>query len=76
MNYLIFDNDVYYDIEGKTGVAAKDEIQAVLKGCNDDPNNQIVDENYTENDTETETGNQTDEVVGSSNEMIDPETTY
>ena len=47
-----------------------------LEGCNDDPNNQIVDENYTENDTETETGNQTDEVVGSSNEMIDPETTY
>ncbi|MGD0336180.1 MAG: hypothetical protein ABSB18_03685 [Candidatus Omnitrophota bacterium] len=32
MNYLIFDNDVYYDIDGKTGVAAKNEIQAVFKG--------------------------------------------
>ena len=32
MNYLIFDNDVYYDIEGKTGVAPRNEIQAVFKG--------------------------------------------
>jgi len=32
MNYLIFDNDIYYDIEGKTGVASKSEIQAVFKG--------------------------------------------
>jgi hypothetical protein len=47
-----------------------------LEGCNDDPNNQMVDENYTENDTETETGNETYEVVGSGNETIDPETTY
>ena len=32
MNYLIFDNDIYYDLEGKTGIAAKSEIQAVFKG--------------------------------------------
>lgn len=31
MNYLIFDNDVYYDLDGKTGVAPKPEIQAVFK---------------------------------------------
>ena len=43
-----------------------------LEGCDDDPNNQIVDEN----DTETETGNETYEEVVSSNEIIDPETTY
>jgi len=32
MNYLIFDNDIYYDLEGKTGIAPKSEIQAVFKG--------------------------------------------
>ncbi len=32
MNYLIFDNDIYYDIDEKSGVAAKNEIQAVFKG--------------------------------------------
>ena len=32
MNYLIFDNDVYYDLEGKTGRAPKSDIQAVFKG--------------------------------------------
>jgi hypothetical protein len=36
----------------------------------------MVDENDRENDAEPEIGNQTDEVVGSSNELIDPETTY
>lgn len=33
MNYLIFDNDVYYDIDGKTGFASRNEIQAVFKGA-------------------------------------------
>ncbi len=32
MNYLIFDNDVYYDLDGKTGRAPKQDIQAVFKG--------------------------------------------
>lgn len=32
MNYLIFDNDVYYDLEGKTGIVPKPDIQAVFKG--------------------------------------------
>jgi len=32
MNYLIFDNDVYYDLEGKIGIAPKPNIQAVFKG--------------------------------------------
>jgi hypothetical protein len=43
-----------------------------LEGCDDNPNNQMVDENVTENDT----GNETDQEVVSSNEIIDPETTY
>ncbi len=32
MNYLIFDNDVYYDLDGKTGIAPKQDIQTVFKG--------------------------------------------
>jgi len=31
INYLIFDNDVYYDLDGKTGIAPKSDIQAVFK---------------------------------------------
>ena len=31
MNYLIFDNDVYYDIDGKTGIASRYAIQAVFE---------------------------------------------
>jgi len=31
MNYLIFDNDIYYDIDGKTGVAARNEAQAIFR---------------------------------------------
>jgi hypothetical protein len=51
---------------------SKHPSKSWLEGCDDDPNNQIADEN----DTETETGNETDEDVESSNEIIDPETTY
>ena len=32
MNYLIFDNDIYYDLDGKAGIAPKSDIQAVFKG--------------------------------------------
>lgn len=32
MNYLIFDNDVYCDLEGKTGIAPKPDIHAIFKG--------------------------------------------
>ncbi len=32
MNYLIFDNDIYYDLDGKTGIAPKSDMQAVFKG--------------------------------------------
>lgn len=32
MNCLIFDNDIYYDVDGKTGIAAKDKINDIFKG--------------------------------------------
>lgn len=43
MNYLIFDNDVYYDIDAKTGVAPKHEIQAVLKDSTREVSVAIID---------------------------------
>jgi len=43
MNYLIFDSEVYYDIDGKTGVAAKNEIQTVFKGATREVSVAIID---------------------------------
>ncbi len=30
MNYLIFDNEIYYDLDGKTGILTKDKINSVF----------------------------------------------
>ncbi|MFA5276295.1 MAG: hypothetical protein WC417_05335 [Candidatus Omnitrophota bacterium] len=43
MNYLIFDNDIYYDIDAKTGVAARNEIQAVFKGSTKEVSVAVID---------------------------------
>ena len=43
MNYLIFDNDVYYDMDAKIGVAPKHEIQAVFKGSTREVSVAIID---------------------------------
>lgn len=43
MNYLIFDNDVYYDLDGKTGIAPKSDIQAVFKGSTMEARVLIID---------------------------------
>jgi hypothetical protein len=43
MNYLIFDNDVYYDLDGKTGIAPKSDIQAVFKGSSMDAQVVVID---------------------------------
>jgi len=43
MNYLIFDNDIYYDVDGKTGIAARDKINDVFKGSAKDALVAIID---------------------------------
>ena len=43
MNYLIVDKDVHYDIDGKTGVVAKNEIHSVLKGSAREVSVAIID---------------------------------
>ena len=32
MNYLIFDEDIYYDLDGKTGIVSKDKMRDVFGG--------------------------------------------
>jgi hypothetical protein len=51
--------------------SSKHPSKGWLEGCDDNPDNQTVDEN----DTETGTGNETEE-VGSSTEILDSKTTY
>lgn len=43
MNYLIFDNDVYYDLDGKTGIAPKSDMQAVFKGSSMEASVLVID---------------------------------
>ena len=43
MNYLIFDNDVYYDLDGKTGKAPKQDIRAVFKGSTMEVSVAVID---------------------------------
>ncbi len=43
MNYLIFDNDIYYDLDGKTGIAPKSDMQAVFKGSSMEASVLIID---------------------------------
>jgi hypothetical protein len=43
MNYLIFDNDIYYDLDGKTGIAPKSDIQAVFKGSTMEASVAVID---------------------------------
>ncbi|MDD5610554.1 MAG: hypothetical protein PHH69_03295 [Candidatus Omnitrophica bacterium] len=43
MNYLIFDNDIYYDLDGKTGIASKSDMQAVFKGSSMEVSVVVID---------------------------------
>jgi hypothetical protein len=52
--------------------SSRHPINGWLEGCNDDPNNQIVNEN----DTQTKTGDETVQEDGPNNEILDSEETY
>jgi len=43
MNYIIFDNDIYYDSSGKTGIVPKDKINDVLAGPRNDISVAVID---------------------------------
>ena len=66
MNYLIFDNDVYYDIDAKTGVAPKHEIQAVFKGSTREVSVAIIDTLQKQVAAPEKSPSKKDEVIASS----------
>ena len=66
MNYLIFDNDVYYDIDAKTGVAPKPEIQAVFKGSTREVSVAIIDTLQKQVAAPEKSPSKKDEVIASS----------
>jgi len=43
MNYLIFDDDIYYDQDGKTGIVSKDKIHNVFVGLEKDFSVAVID---------------------------------
>ncbi len=43
MNYLIFDNDIYYDSNGKTGIVSKDKMDEVFTGLPKDASVAVID---------------------------------
>lgn len=66
MNYLIFDNEVYYDIDGKTGVAAKNEIQAVFKGSTREVSVAVIDTLQKHVAAPEKSPSQKDEIIAAS----------
>ncbi len=66
MNYLIFDNDVYYDIDAKTGVAARNEIQAVFKGSTREVSVAVIDTLQKQVAAPEKSPSKKDEVIASS----------
>lgn len=43
MNYLIFDNDIYYDSNGNTGIVSKDKMDEVFAGLPKDAYIAVID---------------------------------
>ncbi|MFA5232054.1 MAG: hypothetical protein WC416_06635, partial [Candidatus Omnitrophota bacterium] len=66
MNYLIFDNDVYCDIDAKAGVASKHEIQAVFKGSTREVSVAIIDTLQKQVAAPEKSPSKKDEVIASS----------
>ncbi len=66
MNYLIFDNDLYYDLEGKTGRAPKSEMQAVFKGSTREASVAVIDTLQKQVAAPEKSPSRKDEVIASS----------
>ncbi len=66
MNYLIFDNDIYYESEGKTGVVSKDAINTVFKGSVSDVSAAIIDTLQKQVAAPEKSPSKKDEVLSSS----------
>jgi len=65
MNYLIFDNDVYYDLDGKTGRVPKGDIQAVFKGSTMEASVAVIDTLQKQVAAPEKSSSKKDEVIAS-----------
>ena len=66
MNYIIFDNDIYYDSEGKTGIVSKDKINAVFTGSLKDVSVAVIDTLQKQVAAPDKSSSKKDEVIASS----------
>ena len=66
MNYLIFDNDIYYDIGGTTGIAAKDKVCELFKEPAKDSIVVIIDTTQKQVAAPEKSPSKIDEVIASS----------
>ena len=66
MNYLIFDNDIYYDLSGKNGIISKDKINAAFTGSLKDVSVAVIDTLQKQVAAPEKSPSKKDEVIASS----------
>lgn len=66
MNYLIFDNDIYYDSDGKTGIVSKDKMREVFAGLPKDVSVAVIDTLQKQVAAPEKSSSKQDEVIASS----------
>ena len=66
MNYLIFDEDIYYDLDGKTGVVSKDKMRDIFGGLPKDAAVAVIDTLQKQVAAPEKFSFQKDEVIASS----------
>jgi hypothetical protein len=66
MNYLIFDEDIYYDLDGKTGIVSKDKMHDVFGGLPKDAAVAVIDTLQKQVAAPEKSPSKKDEVIASS----------
>ena len=66
MNYLIFDEDIYYDLDGKTGIVSKDKMRDVFGGLPKDAAVAVIDTLQKQVAAPEKSPSKKDEVIASS----------
>ena len=66
MNYLIFDEDIYYDLDGKTGVVSKGKMYDVFGGLPKDVAVAVIDTLQKQVAAPEKSSSKKDEVIASS----------
>jgi len=66
MNYIIFDDDIYYDSSGKIGIVPKDKLNAFLAGPRNDFSIAVIDTLQKQVAAPEKSPSRKDEVIASS----------